>query len=295
MMEVLKLLSGLLLVSFLPPGLSEVVEQFSENNCVQFFLNGTTPNIPSILVDGKVNQNHYKLICQKYNNTYRFATLYDTTNRIPVFSAYKFTGTDGGKRPNQNWMIEPQLNGKENTSMKESGTVDEYNNQAGNKDYLNNIERMSRGHLFPNGHASDNDTRKSTFTLTNVVPQAESFNSGSWNTMETRVKNIMEQSCKDKYNKTEAYVVTGAVPSHNNTLNNRVNIPSLMWSAYCCKNPLSDTWISGAHWGANKNHSNTTSLPLADLNNKLSKIYDDKNVLLFSEECLATAAASIVG
>ncbi|XP_038842082.1 endonuclease domain-containing 1 protein-like [Salvelinus namaycush] len=182
-----------------------------------------------ILVGGKVqnqgqNQNRYKLICQKYKNIYRFATLYDTTNRIPVFSAYTFTGPPTDRRPNQRWMIEPQI---------------EYQHQAGDNDYKNSIpsKGVNRGHLFPSSHAHDLDTQKSTFTLTNIVPQVVSFNGGSWNEMECKVKTTLNLSehCRNNNNKTEAYVVTGAVPIINK-LNNRVNIPDLLWTAYCCYN-----------------------------------------------------------
>ncbi|KAK6291676.1 hypothetical protein J4Q44_G00374610 [Coregonus suidteri] len=69
--------------------------------------------------------NRYKLICQKYKNSYRFATLYDTTNKIPVFSAYTITGPPPKGRPNQPWMIEPQLNNIKNSPemSKDKGQV----------------------------------------------------------------------------------------------------------------------------------------------------------------------------
>ncbi|XP_029610701.1 endonuclease domain-containing 1 protein-like [Salmo trutta] len=138
MMGVLNHLSTLLLLSLLPPALSHVVEKFSVvPQCKNFFMEGTTPNIPGILVDGTVqNQNRYKPICQKFNSIYRFATLYDTTKRIPVFSAYTFTGNTTG-RPNDPWMIEPQLNGENNSPEMQKETGGRYEHQAGNSDYGN--------------------------------------------------------------------------------------------------------------------------------------------------------------
>ncbi|XP_029610697.1 endonuclease domain-containing 1 protein [Salmo trutta] len=169
MMGVLNHLSTLLLLSLLPPALSDVVNRFNPL-CQKFFLEGTTPNLPGILVNGTVqnqDQDRYKLICQKYNNTYRFATLYDTENKIPVFSAYTFTGTSTDPLSNTNtscrkshsWMIEPELE----LDMKHRKVV---NNQAVDTDYKNNKMNMHKGHLFPCSYVPDNDTRRSTFTQT---------------------------------------------------------------------------------------------------------------------------------
>lgn len=95
------------LVSFAPT-VAEVVKSLSE--CVGFLLEEIPPNIPGILVDGSIlDQNRYKVVCQTYQNQKRFMTLYDTVNRIPVFSAGRFKGTDGGKRPHPPWNMEPQV------------------------------------------------------------------------------------------------------------------------------------------------------------------------------------------
>uniref|UniRef100_A0A674AQL1 Endonuclease domain-containing 1 protein-like n=1 Tax=Salmo trutta TaxID=8032 RepID=A0A674AQL1_SALTR len=266
-------------------------------DCEKFFLDGTTPNLPGILVDGTVqNQNRYKPICQLFNNTYRFATLYDTTNRIPVFSAYTFTGP-GGKRPDQSWMIEPQL---EDIDIKEMKTQDDdevkelnnnnvlrVNHQAADTDYKNNRLDLDRGHLFPCSYAPDDDAKRSTFTLTNAVPQERSFNGGSWTRMECKVREALELNCK-KNNKIEAYVVTGAVPSSNNTLNNRVNIPDLMWTAYCCYNNNLKQWVAQAHWGENQNEDKGKKLPsntLVDLYNILNQLYPGGDVQVFPDQC----------
>lgn len=89
------------------PTETKVVESVAE--CSEFFLQEKSPNIPEILVKGNIlDQNRYKPICQTLANKRRFVTLYDTVNKIPVFSASKYRGhTDG--RPNTPWMIEPQV------------------------------------------------------------------------------------------------------------------------------------------------------------------------------------------
>lgn len=158
--------------------------------------------------------------------------------------------------------------------------------QASDSDYTNiKHTGLNRGHLFPNCHAADDLTAKSTFTLTNVVPQKESFNSGSWSRMEDTVKRFMNDYCRDKTdnNKTSAYVLTGAVPG-NNTLKKRVNIPSHMWTVVCCYHKTNKTFISKAHWAKNedegKNGKITTEITLDDLKKNLNSTWP--NITLFN-------------
>ncbi|KAK7139495.1 hypothetical protein R3I93_016587 [Phoxinus phoxinus] len=233
--------SALLLLLGFPFIMTKVVKSFSE--CSQFFFNGQPPVIPGVL-ESSVSKD-YVLICQKYMKEYRFATLYDTANKIPIFSAYKFTGIKTG-RPDVPWKIERQLEPSGN-EMKVP-----FVSQASNSEYKG-LEKLNRGHLFPNCHAADDHTAASTFTLTNVVPQRISFNSGTWGTMETIVKDFMIKHCRDKddINKVLAYVLTGAVPG-NNKLKERVNIPSHMWTVFCCYHKTKKSFISNAHWAENK-------------------------------------------
>ncbi|XP_071234492.1 endonuclease domain-containing 1 protein-like isoform X2 [Salvelinus alpinus] len=274
------------------------VEKFSDvPDCEKFFLEGTTPNPPGILVDGTVqDQNHYKLICQLYNNIYRFATLYDTTNRIPVFSAYSFTDLPTDRRPSQPWMIEPQLEDKNIKEMKTQQELKMLNNktdirvdhQAVDADYSATISSMDldRGHLFPCQAAPDDATVRSTFTLTNAVPQERGFNRGRWCKMECKVR-VALMNCKNNNDKIEAYVVTGAVPNNNNViLNNRVNIPYLLWTAYCCYNNKDKKWMAGAYWGENKkdNGKILNLETLGALEVKLKESYN-VDVKVFHDKC----------
>uniref|UniRef100_A0A8L0DMT9 Endonuclease domain-containing 1 protein-like n=1 Tax=Oncorhynchus mykiss TaxID=8022 RepID=A0A8L0DMT9_ONCMY len=297
MMGVLNNLTTLLLLSLLPVALSHVVKKFSDvPQCQKFFLEGTTPNLPGILYDGIVkNEGRYKPICQKHKNTYRFATLYDTTNKIPVFSAYTFTGCIPG-RPDERWMMEPQLNGENNNPNMENMGGGIYNNQAGNNDYAQDVRRnptdfkdVNRGHLFPSSHACSLDTQESTFTLTNIVPQDRTFNGGSWRKMEEHVREKLMSDCISN-NGIKAYVVTGAVASKSNTLNNRVNIPDRMWTAYCCYNNKKKKWMAEAHWGWNKKEDEGKILnpeTLGALEDMLNKHYQGKDgpVKVFPGDC----------
>lgn len=98
-----------LLVLSIDPTVAEVVESMSD--CAEFLLDETPPHVPGILEGGRIlNPERYKPICQTLNNKRHFVTLYDTENKIPVFSAYKYKGDDGGKRPGRpRWNIEPQV------------------------------------------------------------------------------------------------------------------------------------------------------------------------------------------
>uniref|UniRef100_A0A3Q4M2U6 Uncharacterized protein n=1 Tax=Neolamprologus brichardi TaxID=32507 RepID=A0A3Q4M2U6_NEOBR len=255
LLKQLLLLAALLLLSVVPTE-TEVVT--SVEDCNKFFLKSETPpNIMKILEGGKIlDQNRYKWICQSYKDFKTFVTLYDTQNKIPVFSAAKFNGSTP-RRPNIPWMIEPQLeNITDNSNMRRSNDTINYNYQAGNKDYKTN-QGFDRGHLFPSSYGFTDLEKKSTFTLTNIVPQKARFNQVSWNRMEECIKCVLNEYCFNNNGNIEGFVVIGAQPSNNgpnNSLNNRINIPSVLWSAFCCYSHSQNKWLASAHWGNNTDH-----------------------------------------
>lgn len=165
----------------------------------------------------------------------------------------------------------------------------DYKNQAVDGDYKNNDKGVNRGHILPKCYGYDKYGANSTFTLTNVVPQVISFNGGSWCRMENKVKELMDSNCRDNNNNIRAYGVTGAVPSKGNTLNNKVNIPSLMWTAFCCYDNSNQSWVSVAHWGLNEGEDDKNKiippLSLTELYNVLGVYYPQ--VSIFPDRCLS--------
>ncbi|KAA0709973.1 Endonuclease domain-containing 1 protein [Triplophysa tibetana] len=259
---------------------SELVD-FSE--CSEFFFNRQSPVIPGILEKSDSQNNNYQTICQKYDGMYRFATLYDTTHRIPVFSAYKVTA-DVWNSETSVWMEEPKLE----LPSDEMGMP--YENQATDEDYIDNNLNVNRGHLFPSCHSGDKVISRSTYTLTNTVPQKKSFNSGSWNRMEMETIMLMTKNCHDSedQNKVLAHVLTGAVPG-NNKLNERVNIPSFMWMTFCCYNISSQSWISQAYWAPNQDENEADDVTINEITlQELQILLDEEwvnGVQLFYSNC----------
>ncbi|MGH0164476.1 UNVERIFIED_CONTAM: hypothetical protein FKN15_075654 [Acipenser sinensis] len=213
---------------------TKVVNDFKE--CNEFFLDETAP---TVLPD----QNRYKWICQNHGENAdinKYATLYDTKNRIPVYSVYTYGGCKAGKR-NKNWATEPQLDLGQQAGDKQALDIDYKKIKDFNKPHGYN-----RGHLFPVCHTESQSAADATFTLTNIVPQNVEFNNGAWNVMEN---NVLENIKSNLPLNNKAYIVTGAVPSKNNLVNNRVNIPDYMWTAFCYKKD--NRWVSKAHYGRN--------------------------------------------
>uniref|UniRef100_A0A667Z5Q4 Uncharacterized protein n=1 Tax=Myripristis murdjan TaxID=586833 RepID=A0A667Z5Q4_9TELE len=212
-------------------------------NCTNFFFNGISPTTFP-------NNNHYKEICQCLPNqpVYYYATLYDTANRIPVYSAYQFH--HGNNRRQTTWYIEPQysyyhyvscclqLDGFTDRCMK--GGLKGITHQATNDDYKKS--GYDKGHLYPVRHTSTPDQMEATFTLTNAAPQNLTFNRGNWSQHEDQLVDILKK-CRS------AFVVTGVVPGAR-TINNRVRVAAYYWSAYCCNNGM--TLRSGGFIGPKK-------------------------------------------
>ncbi|NWW54403.1 ENDD1 protein, partial [Pedionomus torquatus] len=261
------------LASCLWLGHSEVMTSFQ--NCSQFFFRATPPN-------NGLLPNSAAYICQRYNNQYHYATLYNRVMRIPVYSAYLYQPGSGNR--SNNWMVEPQLiSGNYSPSMATEHTLRKnvslqqiMNSQAVNNDYKN-LTGLNRGHLNPHCHQPNPNSRIATFTLTNIVPQNEILNGQYWNNYETVTMASESQNC------TNTYVVVGAVPGNNYIANRRVNIPSYIWSGACCETQHK-TLKSWAVIALNANNT-VTNLTLGQLEGNLTQFYRNGPVSLFHTDC----------
>ncbi|XP_072513550.1 endonuclease domain-containing 1 protein [Salminus brasiliensis] len=244
------------------PGCFSAVVNFS--TCPQFFADpGGTVSPPTIFARGR-----YQQICQiRQGNLHEYATLYDTANKIPVYSAYKFDGLMDCKR-NDSWFIEPQLeDSTKDVYMKREDKSITYQNQAVNADYENT--GFDKGHLAPVYHARSQSCSDATFTLTNAAPQNKSFNRGQWKVTESTVAKALTQRCK----RNSAYIVTGVVPDYNRPpLKNRVRVPSHFWTAYCCLDNNRRVTASSGFLGVNVNVP-VQEMPVAYLEGNLTNLY----------------------
>ncbi|XP_056432218.1 endonuclease domain-containing 1 protein-like [Gadus chalcogrammus] len=235
------------------PAATDVVGSVGE--CDGFFLDQTPPEIPGVLEDKKVKYDRYKLICQKYNNDKKFMTLYDTAKKIPVFSAYKYTGhTHFDSRVQSPWTLEEGID--------DQATEEEYSGARNPDDY-------QKGHLFPVSHANTEEDQKSTYKLTNSVPQVGSFNVGRWKVLEGNFKKFMDENCiHDTTKQVEAFVITGAISEGDKKLGT-ITVPDSLWTAFCCK--VGKVTFQKAAWDTNI-ENNGHKIPfqtLEELNKKL--------------------------
>ncbi|KAM9482436.1 endonuclease domain-containing 1 protein-like [Clarias gariepinus] len=288
----MKLLALVLLLSAFPSlTLTEVVRSFPQA-CPSFFM--LNPQKQNVHIIPTIFTGHqYKKICQRWNNKYRFATVYDTERRIPVYSAYTFTQQANTTR-NEDWKIEPQLeNTKGNKSMEDSPreAFGHITHQAVNQDYISQLNRgYTRGHVFPRFFAADQAQADSTFTLTNIAPQTQD-NNGRWGEqVEQPMLQEIKNECKLDQNNL-AYIVTGVVPGNdwipierdNVRSNNGINIPSNFWSAFCCRNKTNIKQLISGAYIAEQGAIKARHPSIENLNERLTTEYRKSQSLKKSE------------
>ncbi|KAJ8008569.1 hypothetical protein DPEC_G00106250 [Dallia pectoralis] len=151
-------------------------------------------------------------ICQQKDNNNYFATLYDRTRRIPLYSAYKMDLTGETKRTGVIKFYEPQLIHRQ--LDKKQMTIIETTSDCGH-------------------HNKDNS--EATMTFTNVAPQNKKMNNNVWSVYEKtlRAAYVKGATAANNVKCDNLYVVTGVIPG-NTWQFGRVNVPSYYWSAHCC-------------------------------------------------------------
>ncbi|KAM4664998.1 endonuclease domain-containing 1 protein-like [Discoglossus pictus] len=237
-------------------------------------------------------------ICQMYedyNNPF-FASLYNKQYRYGLYSAYILDKRPGDLTgASQTFRLEPQLVDTRlpGEIMLQPATETAIRNltlpgvpsdlirqvQAVNSDYSGS--GYHKGHLNPNADHPDGPGQKATYTLTNVAPMNGSLNSGQWSNNERRVRDIAV-SCG------RMYVITGVVPG-NNWINvngvNRINIPSHVWSAFCCLDNNNRPMRAEGALAPNDANVVTSGLSISKLESHLESLFGVSHIRLFHNDC----------
>ncbi|XP_058401364.1 endonuclease domain-containing 1 protein [Diceros bicornis minor] len=202
-------------------------EEAGFGECDRFFYAETPPA-------GLPADAHVK-ICQRSEGAERFATLYSTRDRIPVYSAFRAARlAPGGAQPR--WLVEPQIDDPSSNLeevINEEDAITSVNNlgsrQALNTDYLDSD--YQRGQLYPFSLSSDFPT--TSFTLTNAAPMTPSFRERWYMNLNSLMDQALTPQCG---NGEDLYIITGAVPS-DRKVKDRVTVPEFVWLAACCAVP----------------------------------------------------------
>ncbi|OCT66874.1 endonuclease domain-containing 1 protein [Xenopus laevis] len=236
-------------------------------------------------------------ICQMYetyNNPF-FASLYHKVNHYPLYSAYILDTRPGDTTgSDQTFRLEPQLvdtrlprqimlqpdTESAIRSLSLSGVASDLIKkvQAINSDYTGS--NYHKGHLNPNADHPSGPGQLVTYTLSNVAPMHGPLNSGAWRNNEMRVRNIAAGCGK-------MYVITGVVPGNNWISVNgvkRVNIPSHVWSAFCCLDNNGRPMKAEGTIAPNNANSVQTGLSISSLQSQLKSLLG-VGVTLFQNNC----------
>lgn len=94
-------LIAFLLANVLTLAVKARVEKELSSECQEFLYSRMLPK--------GYQDDNFHFICQSYNKKARYVTLYNTADRIPVYSAYIFRNSEGEKCIDAPWMYEPQV------------------------------------------------------------------------------------------------------------------------------------------------------------------------------------------
>ncbi|KAM8933462.1 endonuclease domain-containing 1 protein-like [Pelodytes ibericus] len=283
----------LLALALVNTALAKVSPNFSD--CRGQFYAGTPPQGFESLSN---QANVITPLCQvyeTYNNPF-FASLYHKGNRYPLYSAYildtrpgDVTGADqtfrlepqlvDTKLPNE-MMLQPQTE----TAIRNlglSGVAAELikQTQAINSDYTGS--GYHKGHLNPNADHPDGPGQKATYTLANVAPMYGTLNSGAWRNNEAKVRSIAATCGK-------MYSIVGVVPGNNWISVNgvkRINIPSHIWSAFCCLDNNNRPIRAEGALAPNNANSVQSGLSISNLQSQLRTLLGGVSVSLFQNNC----------
>lgn len=108
----------------------------------------------------------------------QFAMSYNDKRGTPNWVSYYLKRSDMGRAPRPQNAFHPD------------GDLPKGFHRVYPGDYFYNVTGLSRGHMCPSSHRNNTEANsRATFVMTNMVPQSEELNGGSWE--------LLERYCRD--------------------------------------------------------------------------------------------------
>lgn len=171
-----------------------------------------------------------------------YTVLYDTENSIPYWIAYPMHPIylKGGNRTDD-WAYDPQIPNIYQPNVVDRSFPD---------------PSLDRGHMLASGDRSaSRSLNRTTFYVTNIVPQDQTMNRGSWSVLENKVRDWCQATAYDTL-----YVVTGSILPANEQIvyvldnsNKDIAKPKYMYKALLKQEKISKKWHSIAFKMENNN------------------------------------------
>ena len=172
----------------------------SAAKCSSQFLHGAVPVIERNSLSAETQQLCYL----------EFAVLFSGRTRTPLWSAEYLTEAraDADIGRHGNFRVDRKVPAGERSEL---------------ADYSHS--GFDRGHMVPSDDVDSRAAQAETFYLTNVVPQTEALNRGTWKSIEDLTRALAEEYGA-------VYVVTGPIfAAHYHTINGRVAVPTQTYKA----------------------------------------------------------------
>ena len=179
------------------------------STCPQFYLGGQAPDILSAKYSQKTQELPFAA----------FGVIHSGITRTPLVSAEHLIGSEQqDKSPasvKRNFYAEPRLLAADRAEPKDYKQPD-YNKKSG----------YDQGHMSPFADMPDDNARKESCSLANIVPQNAEVNEILWRKIEDLTRHLARSWG-------ELYVVTGPIFADSNPkkMNDRVSVPNYIFKA----------------------------------------------------------------
>lgn len=170
----------------------------------------------------------YELLDLKY-----YETLYDTTYKLAVYSAYTIDLTTSREHTRiSGWIKNPLLNDSEQPKVEDYKGVSR--------------EMLDGGHLFPQFYNPQENEKRFSNLITNIALQYSRFNQNTWKRLEEELYDATKANCN--FFRANNYFVTGVIPSDHSNMFHGINIPKYFWTAVCCDSSVSNQINRSSGW-----------------------------------------------